>query len=134
MDMAVRARAVAVKELPETLTGKQGRSFFRELEGDMNRGESCIVLDCSRVQRIDRLAIYLLLCCLEVAMKHNGDVKLAAISSGTKAILELAGVARLFEIFNTNTEAINSFRRVPAIGTLNVMMAGSPKRASESAA
>jgi hypothetical protein len=30
------------------------------------------------------------------------------------AILELTGVARLFERYDTNAEAMNSFRRLPA--------------------
>jgi anti-sigma B factor antagonist len=131
--MTVRARAVTVEELPETLTGKQGRAFFSELQGEIKSGNECIVLDCSRVQQIDGPAIYLLLCCLEEALKHNGDVKLAAMPSEAKAILELAGAARLFERFDTNTEAINSFRRVSATPTFNAMMSGSLNITAESA-
>jgi anti-anti-sigma regulatory factor len=44
----------------------------------MNNDRAYIVLDCSKVGVMDRSAIYLLLCCLEEAMKRNGDVKLAA--------------------------------------------------------
>jgi hypothetical protein len=49
----------------------------------------------------------LLLCCLEEAMKRNGDVKLAAIPAGAEATVELI---RLFEIFETSADAVKSFR------------------------
>jgi len=71
------------------------------------------VLDCSRVRAFDQSAAHLLLCCLEEAMKRNGDVKLAGISAATSAVLELSGLDRLFETYDTNTEAVNSFRRPP---------------------
>jgi anti-anti-sigma regulatory factor len=112
--MAIRARRVTVREFPEWLTDKQGRDFFSELESAMETDKPCIVLDCSKVRQMDIPAIYLLLCYLEEAMKRNGDVKLASMPSGTMAILELTGVARLFEHFDTNAEALNSIRRLPA--------------------
>jgi anti-anti-sigma regulatory factor len=60
---------------------------------------------------LDQSAIQLLLSCLEEAIKRNGDVKLAAVPHGARSTLKLTGVDRLFEIFDTNAEAVNSFRR-----------------------
>jgi anti-anti-sigma factor len=111
--MTLRIRAVAVKQLPETLDAKQGRLFFSELESCLNVDRPCLVLDCSKVRRLDSSAVHLLLCCLEEAMKRNGDVKLAAIPAGASAVLELSGIDRLFEVYATNAEAVSSFRRLP---------------------
>jgi anti-anti-sigma regulatory factor len=61
---------------------------------------------------MDKPAIELLLCCLEEAIKRNGDVKLAAVPEGARSVLKLTGVDRLFEVFDSNPEAINSFRRL----------------------
>jgi ABC-type transporter Mla MlaB component len=105
--MTIRLRVVKVKQLPEKLSVKQGRIFFREVEKCMNVDRPCIVLDCSHVRQLDRSVVHLLLCCLEEAMKRNGDVKLAAIPSGAKAALELSC---LFEIFDTTADAVKSFR------------------------
>ena len=88
---------------------KRGRLFFKELESRMNIDRPCIVLDCSRVREMDRFAIHMLLCCLEEAMKRDGDVKLAAVSPSARETLELTRVDRLFEIYDTETEAVNSF-------------------------
>jgi anti-sigma B factor antagonist len=108
--MTIKKRAVLVKQLPETLRGKHGRVFFRELESCMDSDRPCIVLDCSNVRRLDRSVVDLMLCCLEEAIKHNGDVKLAALPPGSDSILELTGVNRLFEIFDTPAAAVHSFQ------------------------
>jgi len=49
-------------------------------------------------------------CCLEEAIKHNGDVKLAELPAGSDSILELTGVNRLFDIFDTAAAAVHSFQ------------------------
>jgi anti-anti-sigma factor len=90
---------------------KRGRLFFRELESRMNVDRPCVVLDCSRVREMDRFAIHMLLCCLEEAMKRDGDVKLAAVSPSARQILEATRVDRLFEIYDTEADAVNSFFR-----------------------
>jgi len=55
-----------------------------------------------------------MLCCLEEAVKRNGDVKLAAVPAGARSTLKLTGIDRIFEIFDTNVEAASSFRRFSA--------------------
>jgi anti-sigma B factor antagonist len=109
--MRFRPCTVTVTQLPQTLDMKRGRLFFKELESRINIDRPCIVLDCSQVQQMDRFAIHMLLCCLEEAMKRDGDVKLAAVPPLARATLELMRVDRLFEIYATETEAVNSFFR-----------------------
>jgi anti-anti-sigma factor len=111
--MTFQMRTVVVKQVPATLNAKQERLFFLELKNSLNVERPCIVLDCSNISHMDKAVVHLLLCCLEEAMKRNGDVRLAAISAATGAILRHTGVDRLFEIFDTNAEAVSSFRRNP---------------------
>lgn len=106
-------RIVAVRQLPEKLSVKQGRLFFREVEPCLNADRPRVVLDCSKVRQLDSAGIQVLLLCLEEAMKRNGDVKLAAIPPGAAAILELTRVGRLFEAFDNTTDAVNSFQQFP---------------------
>ncbi len=84
VDMTLRMCEVVVKQVPETLNEKGGRLFFNELEGCINVERPSIVFDCSKVIQMDKAAIHLLLCCLEEAIKRNGDVKLAAIPAGAR--------------------------------------------------
>jgi anti-anti-sigma factor len=106
-------RLVAVKQLPEKLSVKQGRLFVREVESCLKTDRPRVVLDCSKVRQLDSAGVQVLLRCLEEAMKRNGDVKLAAIPPGAAAILELTRVDRLFETFDNTADAVNSFRRFP---------------------
>lgn len=109
--MTLRARAVAVKLLPTTPGAKHERVFLLELESSLNVSRPCIVLDCAQALQMQRSQQRLLLRCLEEAMKRNGDVRLAAVGPGARDDLRSAGIDRLFKIFETITEASDSFQR-----------------------
>jgi|SRR5579871_1754661 len=132
--MRFRPCSVTVTQLPEKLNMRQGRLFFNELEGRMNIDRPCVVLDCSKVREMDRFAIHMLLCCLEEAMKRNGDVRLAAVSPSARETLELNRVDRLFEVYETEADAVNSFFRPPFERAWYARDADSADEISESAA
>jgi anti-anti-sigma factor len=75
----------------------------------MNVERPAIVFDCSRIHQMDQQTIYMLLNCLEGAMKRNGDVRLAEVSDAALRNLEISGVDRLFRIFETVDQAVGSF-------------------------
>src|SRR5882757_1456453 len=109
--MTVRKRPVAVMQLPEELGKKEARNFARQVERCMNITRPHLVLDCSNVRHLDKSVVYLLLGCLEEALKRNGDVKLVGIPLATDAILGSTRTNQLFEIFDTTAEAVNSFHQ-----------------------
>jgi anti-anti-sigma regulatory factor len=133
-DMTNRGRAAAVKQLPETVNAKQRRLFLKELDGSILGDRPCLVLDCSKVREMDKSVVHLLLCCLEEAMKRNGDAKLAAVPAAGRAVLERLGVNRLFEMFDTVGEALSSFRRIRSDATLHAYVGAGSRGASENAA
>lgn len=104
------ARNVTAMQLQESMNSAQLRSFLRELRDCAELSRPRIVIDCSKLRRMDQTVLLLLISCLEEAMKRNGDVKLAALPADAKAVLESTGAARLFKIFDTVAEAIDSFR------------------------
>jgi anti-sigma B factor antagonist len=106
-------RPVIVMELPQRLDRTQARAFLAELQPILENDRPSIVLDCSQIQHLDSAGVEMLLCCLEEAMKRDGDLKLAAISPASAVILELMRVDRLFEVFDTAEQAMQSFH-VPA--------------------
>lgn len=112
--MTNQNRAVAVKQLPELSSLRQGRLFLRELQSCMKVDRPRVVIDCSCVRQLDRSVIYVLLCCLEEAMKRNGDVKLAALPAGAAVALQGAGVSNLFDIHDTTASAISCFHELSA--------------------
>jgi hypothetical protein len=46
-------------------------------------------------------------------MKRNGDIKLAGIPLMTEVVPGLTGASRLFEIFDSTADAVNSFHQIP---------------------
>jgi anti-sigma B factor antagonist len=106
---------VIVMELPEQLNHAEGNAFLAEMRPLLETHRPRIVLDCSQVQHMDSAGIEVLLHCMEEAMKRDGDLKLAALSPASAAILELMRVDRLFEIFATTDEAARSFHAVASI-------------------
>jgi len=106
---------VIVMELPENLNHAEGKAFMADIQPLLEGHRPRIVLDCSQVQQMDSAGIEMLLQCMEEAMKRDGDLKLAALSPASAAILELMRVDRLFEVFESADEAVRSFHAVAAV-------------------
>jgi anti-sigma B factor antagonist len=109
MNTMTTPRPVVVKQLPAQLKLGQVQEFLREVSPLITSDRPCIVFDFSQVTQIDSAGVDMLLHCMEQAMKRNGDLKLAAIPPSSAVILELTRVDRLFEVFETSSEAVDSF-------------------------
>ncbi len=119
-------RTVVVEEVPERCDARREREFVGELEKRVAAlVRPAVVLDCSRVRQADTALVHLLLSCLEEALKRNGDVRLAGIRAEVLPALEAAGVGRLFRLFPSNAEAVESFGRLAA-GHRGVGVPGQP--------
>lgn len=112
--MTIPTRAVEVRLLPPGLSGKRERESACEIQNCLNVDRPRLVLDCSNVDQLERPVIHLLLCCLEEALKRNGDIKLAALHASARAALTATRVDRLFDIHDTIADAVNSFHQFPA--------------------
>ena len=111
METTIRRRPVTVLQLPEHLNAKSEWNFLKQVELYMGGSRPFLVLDCSTIHRLDKPMIFLLLRCLEEAMKRNGDVKLCGISLATDSANGFSAASRIFEVFETAAEAINSVYR-----------------------
>ncbi len=112
--MKTKTSAVMLKTFPPDLTLKETRNFLNEIKNAVKVERPHLVLDCTHIREVNDSMVYQLLCCLEVAIKHNGDVKLAAVPAGVSKALITTGVSRLFEVFPTTAEAVASFYRFSA--------------------
>jgi anti-sigma B factor antagonist len=103
------SRPVVVKRMPEKMNLKQARKFLQEVEPFLMSDRPQIVFDMSQVRHMDAAGIDVLLRCMREAVKHDGDLKLASLSSQAAVVLELTRAARLFEIYESSTAAAKSF-------------------------
>jgi len=107
----LRERVVVVRHIPETFTRRGLIGLFKELKGCLDVDRPSLVLDCSQLRQMNRQILFILLSCLEEAMKRNGDVRLAAVSPQAKAALKATGADILFRFFETTADAVASFQR-----------------------
>lgn len=103
------SRPVVVKRMPERMNLKQAREFFQEVQPFVNSDRPQIVFDMSQVRQIDAAGVDVLLKCMREVIKRDGDLKLASLSRQAAVILELTRTGRLFEIYDTSTDAVKSF-------------------------
>ena len=103
------SRPVIVKRLPNRLNLREARAFFREVLPILKTDRPQVVFDLSQVRKMDAAGVDMLLQCMAEAMKRDGDVKLAAVSPQAAVVLELTRTDRLFEIYDTSTDAARSF-------------------------
>ena len=109
--MTFRQRNITVRQLPATLDARDRKAFSRLLEECINVDRPMVVFDCSLLAELDPSAIHFLLCCLEETMKRNGDVRLAALAPHVRARLGMAGADGIFEIYDTISDAVDSYRQ-----------------------
>jgi anti-sigma B factor antagonist len=104
-----KSRPVVVKRMPEHLNLVQARKFLKEIQPMLNSDRPQLVFDLSTVRQLDAAGVDMLLHCMSEAMKRDGDVKLAGLSAQAAVILEMTRTDRLFEIYETSTDAARSF-------------------------
>ena len=109
----MNSRPVVVMQLPERLKLGEVQNFLREVEPLLKADRPRLVFDFSDVHQIDSAGVDMLLHCLEQVMKRDGDLKLAAVAPTSAVILELTRVDRLFEVFETAADAVESFQGYP---------------------
>lgn len=101
---------ITVRTIPAKRDGIHQLAFYRDLENDIDLDRPKVVLDCSQLPELDHDSIYLLLCCLEEAMRRNGDVRLAALQPNARPVLKSTGLDQVFQSFENVEEAVGSFR------------------------
>ena len=103
------SRPVIVKRMPERINLQQAREFRREVQPFLRSDRPQVVFDFSTVRRMDAAGVDLLLECMAEVMRHDGDLKLAALSPQAAVVLELTRTDRMFEIYDTAPDAVRSF-------------------------
>jgi anti-anti-sigma factor len=107
--MEISSRPVVVKHMPERINLKQAREFLREIQPFLRSDRPQIVFDFSNVRQIDAAGVDMLLHCMGEVMKRDGDVKLSSLSPHAAIVLEMTRTDRLFEVYETASDAVRSF-------------------------
>ncbi|HUS19740.1 MAG TPA: STAS domain-containing protein [Terriglobales bacterium] len=103
------SRPVIVKRMPGVMNLRESRAFLRDVQPILQSDRPQLVFDLAQVVRLDAAGVEVLVHCMSEAMRRDGDVKLAAVSPQAAVVLEMTRTDRLFEIYQTSTDAARSF-------------------------
>lgn len=111
MDISIRKKSeVQLIQLRGQLRlGGPVDELRRTIDESLAQGDSRFVLNLSEVPMIDSSGIGLLVNSLALAKKNGGNVKLVQPSGFAVKTLRFVGVYNLFEVFETDDQAIESF-------------------------
>jgi anti-anti-sigma factor len=92
------------------LDAASARPLEAELKQHIAAGETRLIVDLQDARYIGSNGLRVLLAALKEANKHGGTLKLCGLTTHLKAIFEMAGFDRVFEVFDTREQAEKSFK------------------------
>lgn len=113
--MRIRTRNVNDVTIVEVESDAIDASNFRQFKSEIAKTlvpDGRLVLDVAGVNFIDSSGLGALVSCLRQAHDSRGEIKVCGLSKPVRALFELVRMHRVFEIFNTSEEAVNSYRNV----------------------
>ena len=97
-----------------TLGGRMDAYSSNDVERQLNSlieaNEVKIILNLTGLEYISSSGLRVLLAALKKSRKGSGDVRLAAMRPSVKEVFDIAGFTQLFQIFEQEKEAIDSFK------------------------
>jgi len=93
-----RSSTIVVK-LPEVFGAKAARKLGRELKSKILAPDPHVLVDFSRVKKIDLKGLEALLRCLEELAKLDGALQFGGLSAEAATLLELTRMDRLLQKF-----------------------------------
>jgi len=111
LDINVRkqGQAQVIRLRGDLKIGEAVDSFRQTLEDLFGTGDYSLVVNIAEVPMIDSSGIGLLVRFLTVAKQRGGSLKLVSPSKLAMQTLKIVGLVNLFEIFNDEGEAAQSF-------------------------
>ncbi|HET8547823.1 MAG TPA: STAS domain-containing protein [Bryobacteraceae bacterium] len=81
----------------------------RQLEGILHQGDSRVLVDLSKVSRIDSAGLGVLMTCYSHVLRNRGMLKVLRPSEDVRRLLSLTRLDGVVEAFDDETAAIQSF-------------------------
>ena len=82
----------------------------KQLNSLIDTNQVKIILNLAGLEYISSSGLRVLLAALKKSRKGSGDVRLTALRPSVKEVFDIAGFTPLFQIFQQEKEAIDSFK------------------------
>jgi anti-sigma B factor antagonist len=111
---ARESEGVVIVEAAGRLTLTDGHTQLRDMVHVFTgNGSKKFVLNLERVEMMDSYGIGELARTYSVARRAGGDIKLAGVSRRVFEVLEISRLTTVFQVYATETAAVESFARRP---------------------
>lgn len=112
MEITIRERdGVRILDLVGKLKlGEGARAVYTAVRGELDRGHKKILLHLSQVSFMDSTGLGILVACLTSASSRDAKVKLLRPSPRVEDVLKITATDQLFEIFDNEDQAVESFK------------------------
>ena len=94
---------------PVQLT-RQSREMAALLQGVLDQKDTKVLIDLSRVSRIDSAGLGLLMSCYSHAVRNHGMLKLLRPSAPVQNLLRLTRIDSVLETYQDESQAVSSFK------------------------
>lgn len=92
----------------DALDASNSKEFKESVTPLLNRNKN-VVFDMSRLEFVDSSGLGAILSCLRKLNADGGELKLCEITKPVRSLFELVRMHRVFDVFNTKKEALDSF-------------------------
>ena len=93
-------------------TDEQREVLRTTVEQLVGQGHRKVVLDLGGLRRVNSEGLGTLLQCLRIARRSGGELKVAAVSRRLSDLIVIAGLLRVFDVYDTVQEAVRAFALV----------------------
>ena len=111
LDIATREReGIAILDLKGRITaGSEVAAFRQAVEELAGRSETKVILNLQHVEYIDSTGLGAMVMCSTTMSRVGGVVKLSHLNRRNLELLVLTKIDTIFEVFEDETDAVNSF-------------------------
>ena len=109
LQMEEKSGIVVITVREERLDAHNSGDLKLEMQKVFDDGKKNLLVDLQDVRFIDSSGLGALVSGFKNATSHHGTMKLASLQAQVKSMFELTRLHRVFEIFSTAQEAVDSF-------------------------
>jgi anti-sigma B factor antagonist len=109
LDIEQNEKAIIIKINEERLDAHNSAEVKQEVQRLFEEGHKDILVELKNVRFIDSSGLGALVSGFKNATTHHGTLKLSSLQPQVKSMFELTRLHRVFEIFTSTSEALESY-------------------------
>jgi anti-sigma B factor antagonist len=112
IDVRRRGRISVLEITGKLIIGEGDVQLRGKLQDLLDAGERHFVFDMTRVSYMDSAGLGAVVACAKRAKAHRGSLKVVTVPRGkADTLFNVTGLKRVFEVFNDEESALDSFLR-----------------------